>query len=699
MNGRGAIGISRSITESGHTKFFGAAANAWYLLQNEEGDDETVEHSEIQLPSDIPWLSYTFPFSSSVNDTIAGVRVSLIELLPEVLEARRLAALYFRHAAWMYTPVPEAEFYDNIFTRFYGHPVTPMLDQDPMDSHKLAILYLVLAMGMLLDLDKPPLSSEATRYYQLGRAALSLDSILEHQSIPAIQALILMCHFMFLSFVEGPRWALMGLAVKLALTLGLHRDSGKWNLNPEETFRRRTLFYELFVYDSWQSLTFGRPPSLSTAFIDCQIAQEATKNEQGEEEMSFATWKHRFASRCLSIVHDQVFGARMPNYRTVQELHKKVHDWYMPPSLRVPGFGGNKMEMGQPPAPLELTMQRYIALSIKEISIFYMHRGFFASAIQDHPDDPLGSKYGQSVLAAYNSACSFIGLIKSLYSTQPALTERMWFLFTHVFSCAIVLGSITTKSPKMALAPSALSHLDSAYSLFEGVSHNPRAQKVLPVLRKLKGRAMMAMSETQSGSPGSSVSPTSPHDQATKEDEELAALRGKTRLVARSSPSLPSSPQGSNSQPGSSPSPRELPDQSFSHSPTDAGPHMPHMPHIQPPPMDLPQWQGYGHSQDVFGYPPYPDMAGQWHQSAIDYSHMRQNHLQYSIVQHNLSQQAMDQSSMPMDFTPAQYAAYTTADPMSSSYMPGNGYSDAQTQQTRPDPEAWVNLFAQFNQA
>lgn len=27
---------------------------------------------------------------------------------------------------------------------------------------------------------------------------------------------VLMCHFMFLSFVEGPRWALMGLAVKLA---------------------------------------------------------------------------------------------------------------------------------------------------------------------------------------------------------------------------------------------------------------------------------------------------------------------------------------------------------------------------------------------------------------------------------------------------------------------------------------------------
>lgn len=73
----------------------------------------------------------------------------------------------------------------------------------------------------------------------------------------------------------------------------------------------------------------------------------------------------------------------------------------------------------------------------RDAALFYMHRGFFARAIEDNPDDPMGSKYAQSVLAAYNSACSFVGLIKSLYSLQPGLTERMWFLFTHVFSCAV----------------------------------------------------------------------------------------------------------------------------------------------------------------------------------------------------------------------------------------------------------------------
>src|SRR5258708_1312167 len=72
-----------------------------------------------------------------------------------------------------------------------------------------------------------------------------------------------------------------------------------------------------------------------------------------------------------------------------------------------------------------------------------MHRGFFAQALEDNPVDPLGSRYSQSVLAAYSSACTFIGLIESLFKQQPVLTERMWFLFTHVFSC-----SVSRSSPK-----------------------------------------------------------------------------------------------------------------------------------------------------------------------------------------------------------------------------------------------------------
>jgi len=107
---------------------------------------------------------------------------------------------------------------------------------------------------------------------------------------------------------SGIRWAIMGLATKVAqsvrvshpvslspadrnlrnrlvyvcyliftiyvlsLTRQLDRDSSKWrDVDPAETQRRRQTFWELFTYDSWQCLTFGRPPSFSLAHLDCKM--------------------------------------------------------------------------------------------------------------------------------------------------------------------------------------------------------------------------------------------------------------------------------------------------------------------------------------------------------------------------------------------------------------------------------------------
>ncbi|KAG6916556.1 hypothetical protein DXG01_006382 [Tephrocybe rancida] len=520
---------SLSISHGGRSTFFGQTANSWYLLQNEEGyeDGEDTSSHDSPQPTDIPWLNYAFPFTPPAIKSAETLRGSIIGFLPR------------------YTPIPESDFLENIFRPVYEQDGA---FQTSVSAHSLAVLLMVLALGSLLDLDRPAQSPETMQFYQLARAALALDSVLEEQTIPGIQALLLMCHFMFLSDMGGPRWVIMGMIVKMAQSIGLHRDSGKWKLNAEETQKRRELFYELLTYDSWQSLTFGRPPSLSTLHIDSKLPHDTFKNAAGEVEMSFAAWKHRFASQCLSVVHDQAFGARPPNYKAIQDLDRRVRSWYVPPSLQVPGFGGAKpgAELEQP--GVELTMQRYIAFAIKEITLFYMHRGYFAQAMEDSPADPMGSKYSPSVLAAYTSACSFVGLIESLFKQHPILTERMWFLFTHVFSCAIVLGSIAVKS-KMQIAPSALSHLESAYNLFSQVTDQSRTHKILPILQKLKERAHSALSNTHSqGETATRLSYFGPSIKS--EVEELSTLGGMTRLVSRKSPS---SPTFSGSSPASQP--------------------------------------------------------------------------------------------------------------------------------------------------
>jgi len=78
----------------------------------------------------------------------------------------------------------------------------------------------------------------------------------------------------------------------------------------------------------------------------------------------------------LSVVHEQAFGARTPNYKIIQELDKKVRGFYIPPSLQVPGFSGKPATTslitpsGVEVPTLQLTMQRYTTWAIKEISMY-----------------------------------------------------------------------------------------------------------------------------------------------------------------------------------------------------------------------------------------------------------------------------------------------------------------------------------------
>jgi hypothetical protein len=77
--------------------------------------------------------------------------------------------------------------WNNIFDSVYD--IEALADPDPIQSHRAAVVYMMLALGALLDLDLRPYSNEASQYYQLARAALAVDSVFEEQSIPAIQAL------------------------------------------------------------------------------------------------------------------------------------------------------------------------------------------------------------------------------------------------------------------------------------------------------------------------------------------------------------------------------------------------------------------------------------------------------------------------------------------------------------------------------
>lgn len=122
-----------------------------------------------------------------------------------------------------------AQLNESAYNIFYNTSKAPDMD-DPLLSHQLALLYMILAIGSLMDTTRPAYNVEAEKYHQLARAALFQSPIFEEPTLTAVQSLVsiipdattdhcdadatlqyLMAFYLFLSERHGsgvgPRWA------------------------------------------------------------------------------------------------------------------------------------------------------------------------------------------------------------------------------------------------------------------------------------------------------------------------------------------------------------------------------------------------------------------------------------------------------------------------------------------------------------
>lgn len=100
--------------------------------------------------------------------------------------------LYFR-----YDPINKESFDTEVYSQIYDQP-TGSISDDPLTSHRLSLMFMILAIGTLMNTSLPSYSLEAEKYHQLARAALFHYSVFDEPTINAVQALV--CHTTLISF-------------------------------------------------------------------------------------------------------------------------------------------------------------------------------------------------------------------------------------------------------------------------------------------------------------------------------------------------------------------------------------------------------------------------------------------------------------------------------------------------------------------
>ncbi|KAH0832169.1 Choline/Carnitine o-acyltransferase-domain-containing protein [Lanmaoa asiatica] len=482
-----------------------------------------------RLSPEIDKLSQTFPYPWLPNNPM---RERIYSMLPSREEAEYLCTQARLNALWQYAPLsrspstlttptrynldPSETWLPNLVHHVYTTPVQDLC------FRRLSLLFIMMSIGLLVDLNQQNESPRADLYHRLARASLCEMNLMDEPNLDLIQTLFYMIWYLLIfsdkSQAVAYAWGIMGLAVKLAQSVSppSYRDGNRWKVIPEESQRRRMLFWELLNLDArlvcttsffalppdlWsKALSLGRPPSICLDHVDCRRpsyaapemyivpgAQSCEHHLMGPcsrlTQPTDHEWKHGFFLNCLTPVLTTAISAQPQPYQKILDVDKIIRNFSVPPTLdifNVDGIRDNR----------QLTMQQVLVSSGREIVLLQLHRNFFTEAVSDYDAFSYQHKFAPSAVATYLGATRLIATLKALEEREPQLSKRFMCFWFNAFSGAVALSLIVSRTPFLSLAPFALQELDTVHRLFAKVAEEcPKLAQALPLLTKIAERS------------------------------------------------------------------------------------------------------------------------------------------------------------------------------------------------------------------
>jgi transcriptional regulatory protein GAL4 len=119
-----------------------------------------------------------------------------------------------------------------------------------------ALAFIVAAIGHFTAGYGP--SDTDRKLFMAAKSNLSIDS-LEVGNITLVQTLTLMSNYLQKRNKPNSGYNYLGLALHMAMGLGLHKEFRDWDISPLNMELRRRVWWSIFVFNVGAAVTFGRP--------------------------------------------------------------------------------------------------------------------------------------------------------------------------------------------------------------------------------------------------------------------------------------------------------------------------------------------------------------------------------------------------------------------------------------------------------
>lgn len=272
----------------------------------------------------------------------------------------------------------------------------------------------------------------------------------EARSIENIEAMVLLVVYHLRTATSHGMWYMVGLAMRTAIDLGLHRKINENKIDPFTVQVRRRLFWTVYYLERVVSISLGRPLSISDRHIDLELPLDidddvqdpallqAPQDESKQTTLTYAIYLLNIR-RIDSRIQHKIYRADrpLPSLRPKMDaLYLELEKWKESAFLR---FTGPELEYPR------LHFNRAVRLLIQPflpllpITDPYYHICIRAAGdiCQSHKRLHQTLEYGHSFLAVQTVFMAGITLLYALWThTDQVWTVRM---SNDIRACSTVL--------------------------------------------------------------------------------------------------------------------------------------------------------------------------------------------------------------------------------------------------------------------
>ena len=281
-------------------------------------------------------------------------------------------------------------------------------------------------------------------------AIQQVPGMCETRSVENIEAMTLLVVYHLRSASSHGIWYMIGLAMRTAIDIGLHRKANEINLDPFTAQMHRRLFWTVYYLERVVSMSLGRPFSIADRHIDVELPLDINddvrdpallKAHQPPEQLTtltFAIYLIRLR-RIDSRIQHKIYRADRPLHSLrskMDRLYLELEEWkisatsrFSGPDLDYPILHYNRA--------VRLLIQPFLPLLPITDPYYYICLRATGDICQTHKRLHQTVEYGHSFLAVQTVFMAGITLLYALWTH----TDQVWSvqMSNDIRACSTVL--------------------------------------------------------------------------------------------------------------------------------------------------------------------------------------------------------------------------------------------------------------------